>query len=225
MNWIKDRQYLPSSQSPDTLLRVHTCVCVPSHFSRAWLSVTLWTQALRAPLSMGFFRQEYWVGCHALLQGIFPTQRSNLHLLVSCIGRHLYLEHHLGSPRVLTWGVPSPELLGCSIIWLIWWWLGTQAPFIQNWWASQTLGGRTLAGLTEKHTRKTETERNKEQTSQALPGQETGWPQIIKPHGQNKLARSDCNQKEQIYTVHFFSEPFFIFPCFFGNVRLSILKW
>ena len=29
----------------------------------------------QAPLSMGFSRQEYWSGgCHALLQGIFPTQ-------------------------------------------------------------------------------------------------------------------------------------------------------
>ena len=25
----------------------------------------------------GFSRQEYWIGCHALLQGIFPTQGSN----------------------------------------------------------------------------------------------------------------------------------------------------
>ena len=29
----------------------------------------------------GFSRQEYWVGCHSLLQGIFPTQGSNLRLL------------------------------------------------------------------------------------------------------------------------------------------------
>ena len=35
----------------------------------------------QAPLSMGFPRQEHWSGCHALLQGIFPTQGSNLHLL------------------------------------------------------------------------------------------------------------------------------------------------
>ena len=27
---------------------------------------------------MGFSRQEYWMGSHALLQGIFPTQGSNL---------------------------------------------------------------------------------------------------------------------------------------------------
>ena len=29
----------------------------------------------------GFFRQGYWSSCHALLQGIFPTQRSNHSLL------------------------------------------------------------------------------------------------------------------------------------------------
>ena len=30
-----------------------------------------------APLSMEFSRQEYWSGCHSLLQGIFPTQGLN----------------------------------------------------------------------------------------------------------------------------------------------------
>ena len=40
------------------------------------------------------------VGCHALLQGIFPTQGSNQRLLgLTCIGRQfLYHQHHLGSP-------------------------------------------------------------------------------------------------------------------------------
>ena len=42
---------------------------------------TLYTAARQAPLSTGFSRQEYWVGCCALLQGIFPTQRLNGHLL------------------------------------------------------------------------------------------------------------------------------------------------
>ena len=45
------------------------------------LFVTLWTVARQAPLSMGFSRQEYWSGCHALFQGIFLTQGSNQHLL------------------------------------------------------------------------------------------------------------------------------------------------
>ena len=48
--------------------------------SRVWLFVTPWTVTCQAPPSMGFSRQEYWVGCHCLLQGIFPTQGSNLGL-------------------------------------------------------------------------------------------------------------------------------------------------
>ena len=37
-------------------------MCVLSHFSRVQLFVTLWTIAHQSPLSMGFFRQEYWSG-------------------------------------------------------------------------------------------------------------------------------------------------------------------
>ena len=37
--------------------------------------------SLPGPLSMRFYRKEYWLGCHVLLQGIFPTQGSNPHLL------------------------------------------------------------------------------------------------------------------------------------------------
>ena len=37
-------------------------MCVLSHFSRVRLSVTLWTLAHQAPLSMGFSRQEYCRG-------------------------------------------------------------------------------------------------------------------------------------------------------------------
>ena len=33
-------------------------MCVLSHFSRVWLFMTPWTVARRAPLSMGFSRQE-----------------------------------------------------------------------------------------------------------------------------------------------------------------------
>ena len=44
--------------------------------------VTPWTVALQAPLSMGIFPgKNSGVGCHFLLQGIFPTQGLNLHLL------------------------------------------------------------------------------------------------------------------------------------------------
>ena len=44
-------------------------------------SVILWTVACQFPLSMGFSGKSTGVGCHALLQGIFPTQGSNLRLL------------------------------------------------------------------------------------------------------------------------------------------------
>ena len=36
--------------------------CVPSCFAHVWLFTTPWTAAHQVPLSMGFFRQEYWSG-------------------------------------------------------------------------------------------------------------------------------------------------------------------
>ena len=54
--------------------------CTLGCFSRVQLFATLWTVAHQVPLSMGFSRQEYWSGCCALLQGIFPTKGPNLHL-------------------------------------------------------------------------------------------------------------------------------------------------
>ena len=55
--------------------------CVLNHFSRVQLFATLSTIALQVSLSMGFSMQNTGVGCHALLQGIFPIQGLNLHLL------------------------------------------------------------------------------------------------------------------------------------------------
>ena len=55
--------------------------CVLSCFSHVLICVTRGTTVLQAPPSMGCSRQEYWRGCHALLQGIFPTQGLNPHLL------------------------------------------------------------------------------------------------------------------------------------------------
>ena len=39
--------------------------------SRVRLLATPWTAAYQAPPSMGFSRQEYWSGCHCLLQNNF----------------------------------------------------------------------------------------------------------------------------------------------------------
>ena len=74
----------------------HMCVCVwhsrvyvvhPIHVYTFRCLVmcnslaTLWTVARPAPLSMAFFTKNTGVGCHALLQVIVPTERSNLQLL------------------------------------------------------------------------------------------------------------------------------------------------
>ena len=45
--------------------------------SHVRLFVTQWTVACQAPPSMGLSRQNAGVGCHFLLQGIFPTQGLN----------------------------------------------------------------------------------------------------------------------------------------------------
>ena len=37
------------------------------------LFATLWTVACQAPLSMGFFRQEYWTGLPCLPSGDLPN--------------------------------------------------------------------------------------------------------------------------------------------------------
>ena len=58
--------------------------------------MTPWTVVYQAPPSMGFSRQEYWSGCHFLLQEIFPTQGLNPGLL-HC-RQMLYHLSHQGSP-------------------------------------------------------------------------------------------------------------------------------
>ena len=64
-----------------TYLFIGMSACTLSHFTPVWLCTTLWIAACQDPLSMGFSRQEYRSGCHALLQGILPTQESNPGLL------------------------------------------------------------------------------------------------------------------------------------------------
>ena len=56
-------------------------MCIQS-LSQVQLFVTIWTVAHQAPLSIGFFLgKNTGVGCYFLLQAVFLTQGSNLHLL------------------------------------------------------------------------------------------------------------------------------------------------
>ena len=58
-----------------TLNLLFSCSVVSDSFANPW------TIARQASLFMEFSRQENWSGSHFLLQGIFPTQGSNLGLL------------------------------------------------------------------------------------------------------------------------------------------------
>ena len=62
--------------------------CVLSHFSHVWLFVTRWTVARQPLCPWNFPGMSTGVGCHALLQGILPTQGSNgcLLCLLYCRG-------------------------------------------------------------------------------------------------------------------------------------------
>ena len=68
----------PGPVEAETEHPVHACLF--SH-CRVQLLATPRAVACQAPLSMGFPRKDTGVGCHALLQGIFPTQGSYPHLL------------------------------------------------------------------------------------------------------------------------------------------------
>ena len=74
------------------LLLLFSCSVVSVCFA------TVGTAARQAPVSMGFPGKNAGVGCHFLLQGIFPTQGWNLSLL------HWPVDtvplSHLGSPRL-----------------------------------------------------------------------------------------------------------------------------
>ena len=69
---------------------------MPSCISCVQLFVTLWTQPSRLLCPWDSPSKNTGVGCHFLLQGIFLTQGSNLHL------QHWHTDslllHHLGSP-------------------------------------------------------------------------------------------------------------------------------
>ena len=83
----------------NVLFIVYVLFCAYS-LCRVWLFVTPWTVAHQSPLSMGILQARI-LDCHALLQGIFPTQGSNPGL-PHC-RQILYHLSHQGSPRILEW--------------------------------------------------------------------------------------------------------------------------
>ena len=87
-------------------------VCVRAELlSRVQLSVTLWTLAHQAPLTMGFSRQEYWTGLPRPLPVDLPDAGNWTRVsYISRIGRWV-LDHqsHLGSPVDCTYCTYCPK--------------------------------------------------------------------------------------------------------------------
>ena len=65
--------------------------------------VTLWTVAHQAPLSWDSPGKNTGVGCHALLQGIFPTQRLNPRLMSPALADGFFA----------TWEAPEKNTYVC----------------------------------------------------------------------------------------------------------------
>ena len=93
--------YLPNkSKTPPHVAKyplVKVTVLV-AHISRIRLSATPWTVAHSLLCPWGSPDKNIGVGCHFLLQGIFPTQGSNLSL-PHC-RQILYSLSHQGSPNI-----------------------------------------------------------------------------------------------------------------------------
>ena len=89
-------------------------VCMLSHVSRFWLFATPWTVAQQVPLSWDFPNKNAGVGCHFLLQGIFPTQGSNLRL--PCLLHCRRILYRWGSLTL----VAVEEKKESDLLWDIW---------------------------------------------------------------------------------------------------------
>ena len=89
---------------------MHICAQVLSHVYLFWTPQTV---ACQASLSMGFPSQEYWSGCHFLLEGIFPTQGLNPFLLCLLYFRQILYHWATGDAYIyiyltlVTWLIPA----------------------------------------------------------------------------------------------------------------------
>ena len=66
-SWVLEWQHEVNSQLFPHLMYIFACTL--SRFSHVQLFAMLWTVACQAPLSMGFFWQEYWSGLPCLPPG------------------------------------------------------------------------------------------------------------------------------------------------------------
>ena len=93
------------------LLLVHRDILLQkcAVLNRIWLLVAPWTLACQVSLFMEFLGENTGVGCHFLLQGIFPTQGLNPRLLPGWAGRFPTINTtweawEYGYPDLRNWG-------------------------------------------------------------------------------------------------------------------------
>ena len=84
------------------------CVCLLKRFSHVWLFATPGPVTCQAPLSMGFFRQGYWIGLPHSPPGDLPDLGIKLVFLISpaLAGRFFTTS--------TTWGALDVEILKAS---------------------------------------------------------------------------------------------------------------
>ena len=98
-----------------------------------------WTVASQTPLFMGLSWQEYRVGCHFLLQGIFPTQGSNP--CFPCLLNWGQILYHWS-----TWETCNPSLY-CEKIHFYYLSPQSVVSYYDSWsWLIQGVWGRLLLG-------------------------------------------------------------------------------
>ena len=79
---------------------MYVCMCLV--LSHVWLFVTPWTIALQAPLSMAFFRQEYWSGLPFSYSRDLPKPGIEpMSLASSALAGRFFTLCHLGSPSFM----------------------------------------------------------------------------------------------------------------------------
>ena len=102
------------------MLHVYTL----SHFSCVWFFATLWTVASQAPLSMGFFKQEYWCGLPCPPPGHLPNSRIEpMTPVAPALQAHYLPLSYQGKPMHKLWTLVKflnasqvfPNMCGCFL--------------------------------------------------------------------------------------------------------------
>ena len=109
---------------PQHLVVSRLAFVVVYSLNHVWLFATPWTVALQVPLSRDFIAKNTGVGCYFLLQGIFPTQRSNP-CLIHWQENSLLLSDHVSWEEVqshsISWSFVFDQIFPPRTFFLIFW--------------------------------------------------------------------------------------------------------